>query len=224
VNDLLIFDMDGVLVEVGDSYRESIRRTVAHFTGVTVTNEELQNKKNQGGWNDDWALSHALIREAGVDVGFDAVVAKFQSIFRGASGQPGLIERERWTAQPGLFERLQQRHHMTIFTGRLREEARVTLDRFAPDTFEMIVGSDDVKVPKPDPEGILKIRAAIPHSRVFYLGDTVDDARSARAAGVPFIGIVGPATPRRDESVAALRNNGALVILESINQMEEHLR
>jgi HAD superfamily phosphatase len=224
VNDLLIFDMDGVLVEVGDSYRETIRRTVAHFTGTSVTNEELQEKKIQGGWNDDWALSHALIREAGADVGFDAVVSKFQSIFRGTNGEPGLIERERWTAQPGLFERLQRRHRLTIFTGRLREEAQVTLNRFAPGLFEMIVGSDDVKASKPDPEGILKIRTAIPHTRVFYLGDTVDDARSARSAGVPFIGIVGLETPRREESVAALRDNGAAVVLESINQMEEHLR
>ena len=224
MNDLLIFDMDGVLVEVGDSYRESIRRTVAHFTGITVTNDELQSKKNQGGWNDDWALSHALIREAGVDVEFDAVVAQFQSIFRGTNGQPGLIEREHWTAQPGLFERLRQRHRLAIFTGRLQEEARVTLGRFAPGVFEMVVGSDDVKASKPDPEGLFKIRAAIPHTRVLYLGDTVDDARSARAAAVPFIGIVGPDTPRREESVAALINNGAAVVLDSINQMEEHLQ
>lgn len=224
MRDLLIFDMDGVLVEVGDSYRESIRRTVEFFTGIAVSNEELQGKKIQGGWNDDWALSHALIRDAGVEVGYDTVVAQFQSIFRGTASQPGLIERERWTAQAGLFERLQQRHRLAVFTGRLREEARVTLDRFAPHVFEMVVGSDDVNATKPDPEGIFKIRAAIPHTRVFYLGDTVDDARSARAAGVPFIGIVGPETPRREESVAALRTNGAAVVLESINQMEEHLR
>jgi phosphoglycolate phosphatase-like HAD superfamily hydrolase len=87
----------------------------------------------------------------------------------------------------------------------------------------MIVGCDDVQATKPDPEGLFKIRAAIPHDRVFYFGDTVDDARSARSAGIPFIGIVGPETPRRAESVAALERDGAFVVLESINQMEEHL-
>ena len=217
--------MDGVLVEVAGSYRESIRRTVAHFTGKIVLDDELQNLKNQGGWNDDWALSYHLIREVGVEVGFDTVVTQFQSIFRGSDGQPGLIERERWTAHPGLFERLQQTYRLAIFTGRLREEAHVTLNRFAPpDLFEMVVGTDDVTAGKPHPEGILKIRAAIPHNRVFYLGDTVDDARSARSAGVPFIGIVGGETPRRAESIAALQENGAAVVLESINQIEEHLR
>ena len=88
----------------------------------------------------------------------------------------------------------------------------------------MVVGSDDVRAAKPDPEGIQKIRAAIPHECVFYLGDTVDDARSARSAEVPFIGVVGPETPRREESIAALTSNGAAVVLESINDVEEHLR
>ena len=32
--DVIVFDMDGVLVEVTQSYREAIRETVRHFTGV----------------------------------------------------------------------------------------------------------------------------------------------------------------------------------------------
>ena len=31
---LIVFDMDGVLVDVTESYRESIAQTVKHFTGV----------------------------------------------------------------------------------------------------------------------------------------------------------------------------------------------
>ncbi len=30
---VLVFDMDGVLVDVTESYRETIQRTVEHFTG-----------------------------------------------------------------------------------------------------------------------------------------------------------------------------------------------
>ena len=30
---VLVFDMDGVLVDVTDSYREAIAQTVEHFTG-----------------------------------------------------------------------------------------------------------------------------------------------------------------------------------------------
>ena len=76
---LLVFDMDGVLVDVSESYRETIQQTVAHFTGSRVTREAIQEWKNRGGWNDDWALSTAMIRAAGVDADYDAVVKHFQT-------------------------------------------------------------------------------------------------------------------------------------------------
>ena len=56
---ILVFDMDGVLVDVSESYRETIQRTVEHFTGKRATRESIQDWKNRGGWNDDWALSTA---------------------------------------------------------------------------------------------------------------------------------------------------------------------
>ncbi len=40
---VLVFDMDGVLVDVTDSYRETIVRTVEHFTGRTITRESIQD-------------------------------------------------------------------------------------------------------------------------------------------------------------------------------------
>src|ERR1700733_3271548 len=70
---LLIFDMDGVLVDVGESYRETIARTVEHFTGGLPTREQIQQYKNAGGWNDDWKLSHHMVCEAGVAAAFDDV-------------------------------------------------------------------------------------------------------------------------------------------------------
>ena len=102
---LLVFDMDGVLVDVTESYRETIQQTVEHFTGRRITREEIQDWKNQGGWNDDWALSNHLIGRAGVRVEYQTVVDYFNSIFHG-NGSDGLILRERWIAAEGLFERL----------------------------------------------------------------------------------------------------------------------
>ena len=218
---LLIFDMDGVLVDVSESFRETIRRTVEHFTGIAVTPELIQQFKNQGGWNDDWDLCFRLIRDAGVDVTHETVVSKFQKLFRGENGNDGLISRERWIAQEGLFDRLGDRHRLAVFTGRFQEEAQVTLKRFAPAVFDPVIGADDVAALKPNPDGLLKILAMVSADRVFYFGDTVDDARSARAAGVPFIGIAGPNTPRRDETVEVLRAHGAIAVLSSINEIEK---
>lgn len=219
MKDLLIFDMDGVLVEVSESYRETIQQTVHHFTGNRITRETIQEWKNQGGWNDDWKLSHALIKSAGVEAGYTEVVDQFQKLFHG-DGTNGLVLRERWIANPGLFDRLTSRMNCAVFTGRLRWEAELTLKRFSTNTFHPIIGADDVTHTKPHPEGILKTREMLPHNRVWYVGDTVDDARSAKAAGVPFIGIASPTGLRRDELIALFRAEGAQSVIGDINEIE----
>ncbi len=220
---LMVFDMDGVLVDVTESYRETIVRTVRHFTGKTISRAQIQDYKNQGGFNDDWKLSHHVIASHGVAVEFQTVVDYFQGLFHG-NGTDGLILRERWIARDGLLDRLALRCDFAIFTGRMRWEAEVTLQRFAPlPRFDPIVGMTDVTAQKPAPEGLFKIAAAAGARTLWYVGDTVDDARAARAAAVPFIGIASPAAPRRAELVAAFEGERAQAILDDINQLESVL-
>lgn len=220
---LLVFDMDGVLVDVSESYRETIQQTVEHFTGKRITREAIQEWKNRGGWNDDWALSTAMIRDAGTKAEYDDVVRHFQGIFHG-NGSDGLIMRERWIARAGLLERLSVRFELAVFTGRLRWEAELTLRRFAPQMrFAPIVGAGDVPNHKPAPDGLLHIGKLSPGAALWYVGDTVDDARSARAAAVPFIGIASKTSERRDELVALLQAEGAAAVVEDINQLEDVL-
>jgi len=220
---LIVFDMDGVLVDVSESYRETIVRTVEHFAGVTVTRAQIQDYKNQGGFNDDWKLSHHMIAQHGVAVGFQTVVDYFQGLFHG-NGTDGLILRERWMARDGLFDRLAARFDLALFTGRLHWEAEVTLHRFAPELrFDPIIGMEDVTALKPAPEGLLKIAATAGGRKIWYVGDTVDDARSARAAAVPFIGIASPDSPRRAEVASLFEAENAAAVLDDINQLESVL-
>jgi len=219
---LLVFDMDGVLVDVTESYRATIAQTVEHFTGVRVTRERIQEYKNRGGFNDDWELSHHIIREAGVETDFETVKAHFQQLFRGK--RSGLILKEKWVARPGVLEKLNERFRFALFTGRPREEARFTLDRFAPEMiFDPFVGRQDVERQKPHPDGLLRIvgQAVSPANPVFYIGDTVDDARAARAAGVPFIGIAAPSNPFYIDLVFLFQGENAYAIVDDINYLEE---
>jgi HAD superfamily phosphatase len=217
---LIIFDMDGVLVDVTESYRETIVRTVEHFTGRTVSRVQIQDYKNQGGFNDDWKLSHYIITNHGVPVEFHTVVDYFQHLFHG-TGTDGLILRERWIARDGLFDRLAARFDFAIFTGRMRWEAEVTLRRFAPALrFDPIIGMEEVAEPKPAPEGLLKIAAPAGDRKIWYVGDRVDDARAARAAQIPFIGIAAPASPKRADLVAVFQAENAVAIIDDINRLE----
>jgi HAD superfamily phosphatase len=218
---LLVFDMDGVLVDVTESYRETIAQTVAHFTGSRITHERIQELKNQGGWNDDWKLSHHIVKESGVDADFETVKGHFQHLFRG-NGGPNLMQREKWIARPGALEKLGETFRFAVFTGRPKEEARITLDRFAPElAFDPIVGMYDVENHKPHPEGLLAILKDNGGTQAFYIGDTVDDARAAKAAKVPFIGIAGPSNPLYVDLVFLFQEEGAYAIVDDINFLEE---
>jgi HAD superfamily phosphatase len=215
--------MDGVLVDVTESYRETVSRTVEHFTGEPVPRTVIQDYKNQGGWNDDWSLSHHLIEERGMFVARQEVVDYFQNIFHG-DGTNGLILRERWLARDGLLERLAGRFQLAVFTGRQCWEAEVTLKRFAPHlSFSPIVGMESVTRLKPDPEGLRQILQLASGNKVWYVGDTIDDLRCAKAAAVPFAGIAAPANPRHTELVALFKSEGAAAVLDDINGLEEVL-
>ena len=218
---ILVFDMDGVLVDVTASYRETIARTVEHFTGAAIAPEQIQEYKNQGGWNDDWKLSHHIVNSAGVEVPFEEVKAYFQKLFLG-NGSDGLMLREKWVARPGVLRRLNQGFQFALFTGRPEAEARMTLGRFAPEIeFAPIVGMYEVEHQKPAPDGLLKIRDRNPGRNLFYVGDSVDDAECARSAGVPFIGIAAPSNPLYLDLVFLFQAAGARAIVDDINCLEE---
>ena len=244
---ILVFDMDGVLVDVSESYRETIACAAERFTGVKPTPEYIQECKNRGGFNDDWKLTHFIVAQAGVDVPFEQVKDCFQQLFLG-----GLMLRERWIAQPGLIERLAGRFDLAILTGRPREEAELTLQRFAgPVVFHPMLCMGETRHPKPHPEGLLEIvgracdrsltvaascepgdsqaydeprpsgSGCARSPRAFYVGDTVDDAQCALAAGVPFIGVAAPSNPLYLDLVFLFQAAGAYAIVDDINYLEE---
>jgi HAD superfamily hydrolase (TIGR01548 family) len=56
----VVLDVDGVLVDVSESYRKAISECVRRVHGETVDREGVQSFKEAGGFNDDWELSDAL--------------------------------------------------------------------------------------------------------------------------------------------------------------------
>jgi histidinol-phosphate aminotransferase len=66
--DSVIFDMDGVLVDVSNSYRQAIKNTVeyvlknAYQINLVVKPQDIESIKKIPGFNNDWDLSYELIR------------------------------------------------------------------------------------------------------------------------------------------------------------------
>ena len=70
--DAVVLDVDGVLVDVADSYRRAIVDSVERVYGETVPKDDVQSFKDAGGFNNDWELTYAaalyvLARREGLD-------------------------------------------------------------------------------------------------------------------------------------------------------------
>lgn len=222
---VLIFDLDGVLVDVRESYRTAIKKTAEFFIGDEVSYEKIQEFKNRGGLNNDWDLTHEIVKSHGVDVSRDEIIKKFQELFLGENFD-GFISREKWILKKEILEELFKRYRLAIFTSRPREEAIYTLKKYGVEKFfDMVISLDDVKETKPSPEGILKILKSLkikPENAV-YFGDTVDDMMAANSAGVLGVGIAPPGGELSFYE-KLFKKYGAKDALKSINEIMDFLK
>lgn len=226
---VLIFDVDGVLVDPRGSFHRSALDTVEHFTRRRFTSADLHRWKTKPGYNDDWRLTtdwvNLLGGSQGVPVSYEQVKVQFMKFYWGnGSGQRGHVTRERWIASRSLLRRLGRRFELAVFTGRVRSELDHTFARFrAAPYFRQIVTSSDVARTKPYPDGLLKILGGRDPHCALYLGDTVDDAHAARAAGVPFAAVLQDYVPHRRAFAALLKENGAQSVLRCVDGLERWL-
>jgi HAD superfamily phosphatase len=220
---LIIFDVDGVLVDVHGSFHRSILDTVKHFTGRRFTYADIQQWKRRSGYNDDWRLSTDWVNSLGGKVEYAQVKRVFQKIYWGTNGTRGNVWRERWLVPPRRLARWAKRAELALFTGRTRRELRHTLEHFGvTKLFPRVVTMDDVDHLKPHPEGLLRLLDGGDPSEALYLGDNLDDALASKRARVPFLGILPHGSEAHRVRATQLRQNGARIILHSTNELEKY--
>ena len=68
----------------------------------------------------------------------------------------------------------------------------------AMNVIDVIIGGDDVKNEKPDPEGLLTAiqKLNVSKNQVLYVGDSIVDAKTAQSAGVDFVAVLTGTTKR----------------------------
>ncbi|HYL63071.1 MAG TPA: HAD-IA family hydrolase [Candidatus Methylomirabilis sp.] len=211
---ILIFDVDGVLVDVRGSFWASGLATVRFLTGKRVTWAELYKWKAKPGNNDDWSLVSRWATALGRPTTYEEAREAFQPFYWGVNGKPGNVCKEKILVTPGQIERWAGRFELDLFTGRTRQEFAYTFDRWpAASHFRTVVTMDDIKRKKPHPDGLLKILGTRDPANALYVGDNIDDALAARAARVPFIAILPLGSQNYRQHAAQFRKLGALALL-----------
>lgn len=284
--DAVVLDVDGVLVDVADSYRRVVVETAERLCGGTVSKASLQALKDAGGFNNDWELTDAvclfvLAGRAGYDADVEAyaeaiaerggglagarealsdalgekaagsieadwdperVRSVFQQLYLGSEGYreiegrepdldaPGYMHDEPVLVDGSTIDDLLDRFEVAVFTGRPAAEAAIALDRAGLDLPDDRVVTMDSDLPgKPAPDGLVALAERLDVGTVAFVGDTLDDIRTAVAAaeadpdrsyhgvGVLTGGLTG------GDGRAAFRRAGATAVLDSVNELPGQL-
>ena len=208
----LLFDFDHTLADLGSHVRwgDARRESLAWYEERGVPREALG--------------SGTVSLYARVAASAALPEPAIEETLRGAAA---IIERYEGEAiavtrlLPGVREALQALEGSGLLAGVVtsnsREVVRAILERTGVvERFAVIVGREDVRLPKPAPEGLLLAceRLGVAPREAVYAGDNVADIEAARAAGMPACGVQGG-----DSGEEALRAAGAVAILDGIEAL-----
>lgn len=220
VKNLIVFDMDGVLLDVGESYRLAVKKTFEYFSGQELPLARIQESKNLGGLNNDWDLTEHLLLQENIAIDKNLIIEKFQELYFGQNGE-GFIKNEELLICRNILRSLAKNHQLAIFTGRPRKEALFSLEYFGiRNLFSEIITMDDLDsdLQKPNPYGIFLIMNKLKPGNTFYLGDTIDDVKAATAAKVSPVGVLPP-QDKTGNLKKLLKSHGAVVVLNNVNDI-----
>ena len=198
MNAIVVFDIDGVIRDVGSSYRRALADTVAEFTGGAYrpTPIEIDQLKGEGIWNNDWEASQELIyryfegqgqTRSALNLDYAEIVTYFQTKYRGTDPVTwnGYICNEPILASLEYFCSLTAAHiPWGFFSGATKGSATYILERRLGLNAPILVAMEDAPG-KPDPTGLFLTVAQLglqhgnidSHS-IIYVGDTVADMQT----------------------------------------------
>ncbi|RUM28164.1 MAG: haloacid dehalogenase [Aquifex sp.] len=172
---VVIFDVDGVIVDVRNSYHCAIKETIKHFTGKDLELSYIREFKFKNGINNDWDVTYELIKNLGYNPpDYEKLVEVFESYY------DKLKDKEELILKPQFFEGLKKKGVvMGVVTGRPRRDLRYLFDRFNLwGYFDAIVDEDEVSDPnlrKPHPYPLHLCMEMLEAEEGLYIGDNNAD-------------------------------------------------
>ncbi len=183
--DLVVFDLDGTLVDSAGDLAASINATLHHFAPATppVPLERVRAFVGDGAA----MLVARTLAAARVDVSKDAALPVFLECYRARLLDTTVL-------YPGVRELLDalRDRKLAVLSNKPGDMSRHILEGLGvAGRFDRICGAGDVPAKKPDPAGLQMLLrdAGIPPAAAVLVGDSAIDVRTGRAAGVRTVGV-----------------------------------
>lgn len=208
---VMLFDMDGTLVDTSRSFDATVAALVEKYSEKPLGNHELGALRAEGGFNDDWEATVELLRRRGVSISFQQIAQEATDLYLTLA-----LQTETWLADPERLSGLKSRYRLGVVTGRYRAEFDPIWKTRFESIFELVVCQDDhpQAAKKPEPDLLHHALEKMGAEHGLYIGNSVDDMRAARAAGLAAVAV----TTTHDADT--LRQAGAELILNSLHELE----
>ncbi|HPM77819.1 MAG TPA: aminotransferase class I/II-fold pyridoxal phosphate-dependent enzyme [bacterium] len=217
----IIFDMDGVLADDSQSYRQAVVDTAKTY-GIGLTTADVTREKARGDANNEWIVTQRLLAAHSVRADLAEVTERFEVIYQGTDDRSGLWTAESLLIEKGWLKRLAARLPLAIVTGRPRHDAERFLHQHGiAELFQTVVCMEDAPL-KPDPAPVRLCLEELNCATAWMIGDTPDDIQASRRAGVLPLGVVSPADDRATIE-PLLYQAGAARVLQSLAEVEDYL-
>lgn len=127
---------------------------------------------------------------------------RFAKLFKEKADEVMVINTELYNGVKDVLKELKNKgYKIGIVTTKFHYRIEQILRKFeANELIDIIIGAEDVKMEKPDPEGLwcAMERLGLEKDDVLYVGDSLVDAQTAENAGVDFVGVLTGTTERQD--------------------------
>ncbi len=127
---------------------------------------------------------------------------QFATYFKEKADEVMVVSTQIYEPVKQVFTALREQGcKIGIVTTKFHYRIDAILEKFdMTEMVDIIVGGEDVKTPKPDPEGLLYVIKKLQLEKVdiLYIGDSVVDAKTAEAADVDFAGVLTGTTTAED--------------------------
>ena len=187
--DLMLFDLDGTLVETAPEIMDAVNDTLRHFAMPEVTQAQVNDWIGQGtrellllALADATATPVEALRAGDLLAGIEPVYQRCYQQRCGTRSQ--LYPQVRQTLQ-GLRA---QGVKLALVTNKESSYTQVVLDVHQLEgLLDVVVCGDSLPSKKPDPAGVRQCLAqfGVAPQRALFVGDSSIDAATARNAGMP---------------------------------------
>lgn len=147
---------------------------------------------------------------------------QFAKLFKEKADEVMVSNTELYDGVKDTLTRLKERDIKTaIVTSKFHYRIEQILNKFnANDLIDIIVGAEDVKASKPNPEGLLWTleHLGLKKEEVLYVGDSYVDAKAAENANVGFAAVLTGTTTRQEFS-----NYNCMYIGEDIKDVYNYI-